>query len=82
MTAALYNIVGQPAILAGLDCIVIRDVGHAHGRMTVTNDAETVVFDLGLPAGCRLFYYDSSGDLDELVHDGHGIFIGFAAGPR
>jgi len=61
--------------------LVIRDVGPWDAHFTVTNDAETVVMELHrvgqLPPGRRLFYYDSEGDLDELEHDGYGIFTGF-----
>lgn len=65
------------------DPLVIRDVGVE--CMSVTNDAEAVVEDLAakglLPPGRRLFYYDSDGQLDELlVKDGR--FAGFRAGPR
>jgi len=72
-------------VAVGPDRIVIRDVGPWHEYMTVTNDAENVVRELTvqdlLPAGRRLFYYDSDGRLDEiLVKD--GTFVGFAPGPR
>lgn len=64
--------------------LIIRDVGHENHR-SVTNDAENVVDDLALlgwlPPGRRLFYYDSEGQLDELlVRDGK--FAGYKAGPR
>lgn len=64
--------------------LVIKDVGHMDHR-SVTNDAEKVVADLvasgDLPPGRRLFYYDSEGQLDEiLVRDGK--FAGFLPGPR
>lgn len=64
--------------------LVIRDIGHMDHR-SVTNDAENVVADLVangfLLAGRRLFYYDSMGQLDELlIKDGR--FVGFAPGPR
>lgn len=67
------------------DSITIRDVGHRHGHPSVTNDAEEVVdylLDQGLlQEGQRLFYFDSEGQLDEiLVKDGG--FAGFAPGPR
>lgn len=61
---------------------LIRDVGHAEGRPTVTNRAEDVVAALAgmgmgvLPPGRRLFYYDSEGHLDEIVHNA-GRFVGF-----
>lgn len=65
------------------DRVVIRDVGQ--DCMSVTNDAESVVLDLqrnGMLDARQLFYYDSDGRLDELKHDGHGAFKGFAPGPR
>lgn len=65
------------------DTLTIRDLG-GDGRLTVTNDAERVVADLygdDLLGSRKLLYYDSSGDLDELVHDGRGRFLGFAPGP-
>lgn len=65
------------------DPLVIRDVGRE--CMSITNDAEAVVEDLVsrglLPAGRRLFYYDSDGQLDELLVE-DGRFAGFKAGPR
>lgn len=65
------------------DRIVIRDVGK--NSMSVTNDAEDVVHTLelyGVLNGRHLFYYDSEGRLDEILHDGKGGFLGFAPGPR
>lgn len=63
--------------------ITIRDVGR--GCISVTNDAEAVVRemhdDFGLGAR-RLFYHDSTDQVDELVHDGAGRFLQFAPGPR
>lgn len=64
------------------DRLVIRDIGHKY-CMTVTNDAQAVVQDLhrnGILGNRKLFYYDSEGELDELIHDGHGMFQGFAPG--
>lgn len=61
------------------DTVVISDVGGV--CMSVTNDAEAVVralHDQGVLRGRRLLYYDSEGRLDELKHDGHGNFTGFA----
>lgn len=65
------------------DELIIRDVGHAYGKMTVTNDAEEVVAELhrqDILGGRRLFYHDSEGQLDELRHDGNGKFLGFSPG--
>ncbi len=63
--------------------VVISDIGTTH--TSVTNDAENVVKELhqkGILKAHRLFYYDSTGRLDELRHDGHGRFTGFAPGPK
>jgi len=65
--------------------IVIRDIGPWDRYATVTNAAEGVVEELFrrgvLPQGKLLLYYDSSGDLDQLLHDGAGVFTGFAPAP-
>lgn len=64
--------------------ITIRDRGPWTQYMTITNDAEGVVAELWklglLKSHQRLFYYDSGGDLDELLHQ-DGTFTGFAPGP-
>jgi len=79
--SANYNVVAEKP-----DEIIIRDVGPWERHPTVTNDAEGVVADLHregrLPAGRRLLYYDSWGELDQLLHDGQGRFTGFAPGGR
>lgn len=71
---------------ANLDPLVIKDVGPWDKHLSVTNDAEFVVKELhgngNLPAGRQLFYIDSEGAKDELLHDGAGKFTGFKAGPR
>jgi hypothetical protein len=68
--------------LLDADPLVIRDVGPWDKRPTVTNDAEDVVRRLveegRLPEGRRLLYYDSEGNLDELVVK-DGKFAGFKA---
>ena len=65
--------------------LVIKDVGFHEPCLSVTNDAERVVAFLAatgkLPAGRRLFYFDSEGQLDELRIAG-GKFAGFAPGPK
>jgi hypothetical protein len=65
--------------------LTIRDLGPWSKHPTVTNDAEAVVKRLVrhgiLKAGMRLFYYDSEGRLDEILHDGEK-FTGFAPGLR
>lgn len=49
------------------------------GTMTITNAAEVVIAELaaaGLLAGRQVFYRDTEGRWDELLHDG-GAFLGF-----
>jgi hypothetical protein len=62
--------------------IFIRDTGHNSGR-SVTNDAEYVVeqlyLDFGIDDETRIFYEDSEGRIDEIVHNGVK-FCGFKAG--
>lgn len=62
--------------------ISVRDIGHNSGR-SVTNYAEYVVGQLYLEFGItdetRIFYVDSEGQVDELLHTGK-IFRGFKAG--
>jgi len=65
--------------------LVIRDIGPWNQYVAVTNNAEDVVEELvkhgKLPDGRRLFYYDTEGQLDELlVKDGR--FDGFVFAPR
>lgn len=55
--------------------VLLRDSGE--GR-SITNDAERVVQDvLARAPGHRIFYIDTMGNCDELVHDG-AQFTGFA----
>jgi hypothetical protein len=50
------------------------------GSVSVTNDAEAVVrFVNARYPGHRIFYRDTMGNWDELVH-ANGIFTGFAPG--
>jgi hypothetical protein len=62
--------------------VTIRDLGPWDKFKTVTNAAEFVVETLvaagRLPEGKRLFYFDSEGELDELLIQG-GRFAGFKA---
>lgn len=60
--------------------IIIQDIGPWEVFPTVTNDAEAVVAELAPTLkGRRLLYYDSDGELDELmVKDGK--FAGFFPG--
>ncbi len=87
MTHARFEIIYEECTLA---TVTIRDL---NGPKSVTNDAEAVVRTLhfaGLltcqaplkPGPRGLFYYDTSGQLDEIIHDGQGKFMGFRPGPR
>jgi hypothetical protein len=62
--------------------IFIRDIGHNSGR-SVTNDAEYVIeqlyLDFGITDETRIFYEDSEGSIDEIVHNGIS-FCGIKAG--
>jgi len=62
------------------DRIILQDVGPWDKHFTITNDAENVVEKL-LPRlkGRRLLYYDSEGELTELVIK-DGKFFTFAVG--
>ena len=86
-----------PKLLAGRCCIsveeetpdalTIRDESTTKDTFwTVTNGAEVVVkflWDGGLlKPNMRLLYYDSYGELDEIVWEGEGHFLGFKVGPR
>jgi hypothetical protein len=64
--------------------IFVRDIGHNVGR-SVTNDAEYIVGQLYLEFGItdetRIFYEDSDGSIDELLHNGKQ-FSGFKIGHK
>jgi hypothetical protein len=64
--------------------IFVRDIGHVSGR-SVTNDAEHVVkqiyLDYAITDETRIFYEDSDGQIDELLHVGER-FNGFQAGHK
>ena len=53
--------------------IFIRDIGHVTGR-SVTNDPQYVVerlyLEYGITDETHIFYEDSAGDIDELLHTG------------
>lgn len=62
----------------GPECIVLRDEGPWDRFPTITNDAEWVVEQLAPQLrGRRLFYFDSAGELGELLIEA-GRFAGFA----
>lgn len=61
--------------------MLLRDVGPWNEYKTITNAAEWVIDDLAPRLGSRkLYYIDSAGTTDELVHDGKGKFIKFKSG--
>lgn len=70
---------------AGADPVVVRDIGPWDQYPTITNAPEELVsfmFRNGqLTHGRRLLYYDSEGQLDEIVVK-DGRFAGFKPGPR
>ncbi len=69
-------------VLDGGDRLIIRDDGPWNKHYTVTNDAEWVVEQLAPHLnGRRLLYFDSEGELDELVVK-NGKFHGFKAVQR
>lgn len=69
---ARYRIIKENA-----EAILFRDIGPWSQHLTVTNDAEYVVEQLAPRLGARrLFYYDSEGDLTELLIK-DGKFAGF-----
>lgn len=63
------------------DPVVIKDLGPWDTFLTITNDVEHVVNQLvksgRLTEGRKLLYYDSEGELDEIVVR-NGKFSGFA----
>jgi len=62
--------------------IFVRDIGHGSGR-SVTNDAEHVIgqlyLEFGIDDDTRIFFEDSMGNVDEILHSGRK-FKGFKAG--
>ena len=62
--------------------ILVRDTGHDSGR-SVTNDAEYIIGQLydeySISDETRIFYEDSEGRIDELLHSGRKL-TGFKAG--
>ena len=62
--------------------IVIRDIGHDDGYMSVTNDIDRIVkhlYSQGVLRSKRLFYYDSEGELVEALHKA-GEFLEYVPG--
>lgn len=63
--------------------LVIHDIGPWDQFRTITNAAELVILELAASGllwnGRKLFYLDSSGDRDELLHF-DGQFVGFRPG--
>lgn len=60
--------------------IVISDTSDLNGGITITNGVEIVVkvlHDKDILRDKKLFYRDTDGAIDEIVHDGNGNFIKF-----
>ena len=73
---AVYDILNETDTF-----ILIKDIGHKTGK-TVTNDAEYVIKNLPELCGIkgrRVFYIDSMGQTDEMIHNGVS-FTSFRAG--
>lgn len=67
-------------VTANNDWVLIKDVGPWDEYQTITNAAEDVVASLELQLGGRLLYYiDSEGNTDQLLHE-DGRFTGFKTG--
>lgn len=63
--------------------VLIADNSALSGTMSITNDAEAVVRNLHKRLNLTnkdLYYVDTDGRVDLLVHDNAGTFIGFIAG--
>jgi predicted peptidase len=63
--------------------ILIKDAGH-NTHKSVTNDVETVLSELASKyniAHRRIFYIDSLGATDEIIHNGKD-FMGFRSGHK
>jgi predicted HAD superfamily phosphohydrolase len=77
MKRASYKVVGHD-FQYNTRAVLIEDL---NGPLSVTNDAEAVVEDLlkVYEADYRIFYKDSMGQWDELLHDGKQ-FTGFGPG--
>jgi len=62
--------------------IYIEDTGHNIGR-AITNDVEYVIeqlyYEYGITDGTKIFYKDSKGNIDEILHSGKK-FKGFKPG--
>jgi len=62
--------------------IFIEDIGHSMGR-SVTSNVEYVIerlyIEQNITHGTRVFYKDSDGSIDEIIHTA-GRFKGFKAG--
>lgn len=57
--------------------IVLQDLGPWDMHPTITNAAEEVLAALQPDRGQRVFYWDSLGELTELLHEG-AAFLGYA----
>jgi hypothetical protein len=62
--------------------VFLEDLCNELGTMSITNDAEAVVEHvLKMYPGHRIFYRDTDGNWDELVHNGKA-FCSFAPAPN
>lgn len=76
----------RTTVYEGRQTILIID--HDDGNVSVTNDAENVIRDIGVEIGplalgiCRVYYRDSTQTWDEIKVKLDGSFAGFRPGPR
>lgn len=64
------------------EAVWIVDLANECATMSVTNDAENVVANIAKSYGNRrIFYKDTDGRWDELVHD-NGRFLRFVPGTK
>ena len=85
MELPLFDHAEFSVIRATNDYIFIKDNGGEKWGISksITNDAHFVVMQLSMQYNgvCgRIFYIDTTGQIDELLHNGKGRFTGFKAG--
>jgi hypothetical protein len=74
---------GYEVLTVNAQFICLEDTGHNQFK-TVTNDAAYVLAELNEtygPGSRRIFYKDSSGEIDEIIHK-NGVFTGFRHGHK
>jgi hypothetical protein len=83
MSLPFENHAEYEVITVNAQFLYLEDTGHNQFK-TVTNDAENVIDELRQKYGIegrRIFYKDSLGQIDELLHR-NGLFFGFRLGHK